>query len=97
MNEHGRDSAPYAALQDARRRAERVLAGTQTGRYTKRMLARDVLALSDAFNALADDALGLLDQHVSPEVHRETRLRIIERLLDGAALPLMRGGWHERT
>jgi outer membrane murein-binding lipoprotein Lpp len=34
------------------------------------------------YDALADDALSLLDQHLSAEVRRETQMRIVDRLAD---------------
>ena len=47
----------------------------------EKMLAAEARAdqLAAALTPLIDDVLALLDQHTSPEVHKETRLRVIER------------------
>lgn len=55
MSAEPRDAASRS-VDDIERRALRVLAGTQTGEYTKRMLAYDILALVKVAQA-ADDLM----------------------------------------
>jgi hypothetical protein len=58
-------------------RVTMLLKGGATGR-----LRADAAAELDRLEAVADDALALLDQHISEEQRRELGIRIIDRMTE---------------